>query len=595
MWILCPLWQSPQELKDMCNSTALQQKIAELTNDGEVILRFLTETVQAKTPGVKIHHQLEASRQLTRLGNLTPSPSTGEGRDGGDAPVRPEPVEGPFPSRHSRAEPAPSEGRGGNPEGQGEDGINTPSPSMGEGRDGGDTTARTQPANEPADAQYRPTDNSELTTQDSQPTYLDILNYNLAQLIRSETAEGHTITEFLLETVTGRDSAFTPNKFKIKPDDRMTAAREVINRGFGRFGRRRKLIDDAEEANDYDTLHSDLAKRLRQYSEQGSQAILFLLDVMRNDFPEEQYTRRHRVSAAQELMRRGWDTNYDKIKQEDLLAYWRDQQDARLSVGQKKQLAGLHTFADEYDQYDDKDYETIAKELYEQEKQEESPTTTSLPPQGEGWEGGKNPIHPVNPVSPGHPVHPEDSPELAERPVEGPTADRHSRKEPAPSEGKNSTTPTRHSREACPRPRSGSGNPEEKGKDGINTPSPSTGEGRDGGEYPIHPVSPTKNSQLNTQYSQLTTHNSELTTQDSPDCYYEPLNPEDQALFDYQTLIDSGEYKEGEIEIQPPSEATHQEYAATLKWMRQAAAAEGIPLLPNPLSGTFKHPNARSP
>ena len=95
---------------------------------------------------------------------------------------------------------------------------------------------RTQPANEPADAQDRPTDNSKLNTDNSPVTYLDILNYNLAQLIRSETAEGHTITEFLLETVTGRDSAFTPNKYKIKPDDRMTAAREVINRGFGRFG-----------------------------------------------------------------------------------------------------------------------------------------------------------------------------------------------------------------------------------------------------------------------------------------------------------------------------------------------------------------------
>ena len=287
--------------------------------------------MQAKTPGVKIHHQLEASRQLTRLANLTPSPVEGEGRDGG------------------------------------EKSLSSP-PSLSD-----NTPAHTQPANEPADAQDRPTDNSKLNTHNSPITYLDILNYNLAQLIRSETAEGHTITEFLLETVTGRDSAFTPNKYKIKPDDRMTAAREVINRGFGRFGRRRKLIDDAEEANDYDTLHTDLAKRLRQYSEQGSQAILFLLDVMRNDFSDEQYTRRHRVSAAQELLRRGWDTNYDSIKMEHLMDYWRDQQDAVLSVGQKKHLAGLHTFADEYDTYDDKgikDYESIAKELHEQQDRE---------------------------------------------------------------------------------------------------------------------------------------------------------------------------------------------------------------------------------
>ena len=448
----------------MCNQNTLQQKIAELTNDGDVILRFLTETVQAKTPGVKIHHQLEASRQLTRLANLTPSPSTGEGRDGGETS------------------------------------LSSP-PSLSD-----NTPARTQPADEPADAQDRPTDNSKLNTDNSPVTYLDILNYNLAQLIRSETAEGHTITEFLLETVTGRDSAFTPNKYKIKPDDRMAAAREVINRGFGRFGRRRKLIDDAEEANDHDTLHTDLAKRLRQYSEQGSQAILFLLDVMRNDFPEEQYTRRHRVSAAQELLRRGWDTNYDSIKMEHLLDYWRDQEDARLSVGQKKHLAGLHTYADEYDTYDNKgikDYESIAKELHEQQDRES---------------------------------------------------------------------------EEYERKRNGS----------INTSSPLTGEGREGGENPIHPVSPTDDSELTTQ-------NSELNTDDSPDCYYEPLSPEDQAIFDYRTLIETGECKEGEIEVQLPSEAAHQEYAATLKWMRQAAAEEGIPLLPNPLSGALKRPTARSP
>ena len=137
-----------------------------------------------------------------------------------------------------------------------------------------------------------------------------------------------------------------------------------------------------------------------------------------------------------------------------------------------------------------------------------------------------------------------------------------------------------------------------QGGDGINTPSPSTGEGRDGGENPtnpVNPVSPAENSQLKTQYSQPTTQHSQLNTDDSPDCYYEPLSPEDQALFDYQTLIETGEYKEGEIEIQPPTEAAHQEYAATLKWIRQAAKAEGIRLLPNPLSGTLKHPNIRSP
>ena len=121
---------------------------------------------------------------------------------------------------------------------------------------------------------------------------------------------------------------------------------------------------------------------------------------------------------------------------------------------------------------------------------------------------------------------------------------------------------------------------------GVTTPA-QTKSNKDKGKDE-NPVSPAENSQLITQ-------NSELNTDNSPDCYYEPLSPEDQAIFDYQTLIETGEYKEGEIEVQPPTEAAHREYAATLKWIRQAAEDEGIPLLPNPLSGTLTHPNIRSP
>ena len=402
----------------MCDINTLQQKIADLTNNGEIVIRFLAETVQGKTPAVQPCHRLEATSQLIRLGvpwrppghffssfppkrrpipnsivipaKHVPDPDRGAGIQKRRPRARPEPVEGqPFPSfprsdnpsltRHSReACPRPRSGSG-NP------------------------VAQTE-----ADNPTHPV------------TYLDILNFNLAQLIRSETADGHTIVEFLLHIMTGRDSAYTPNKLRIKPADRMAASREILRRGYGHFGRRRKLIDDAEETNDYDTLHTDLAKRLRQYSEEGSQVILFLLNVMKNEVPDEEYTTRHRMSAAQELLRRGWDTNYDKIKSEHLIDYWQDQQSARLSVGQKKQLAGLQTYADEYDAYDNKDYEPQAQALRAQQDRESEA------------------------ISP-----------------------RHSRESEA--------TSPRHSRE--------SGNPAaQSDRQAINTPSPLMGEGRDGGE-----------------------------------------------------------------------------------------------------------------
>ena len=480
----------------MCDINTLQQKIADLTNNGEIVIRFLAETVQGKTPAVQPCHRLEATSQLIRLGNLgdnTPSPLMGEGRDGGDRnkeSARPEPVEGHTSFRHSR--------ESGNPEARDEESSLS-----------SDNTARPEPVLSIAEGPVEEPTEGRTQQRPSEITYLDILNFNLAQLIRSETADGHTIVEFLLHIMTGRDSAYTPNKLRIKPADRMAASREILRRGYGHFGRRRRLIDDAEETNDYDTLHTDLAKRLRQYSEEGSQAILFLLNVMKNEVPDEEYTTRHRMSAAQELLRRGWDTNYDKIKSEHLMDYWQEQQSARLSVGQKKQLAGLQTYADEYDAYDNTDYEPQAQALRAQQDRESEA------------------------ISP-----------------------RHSRESEAAS--------PRHSR--------ASGNPEAPNKETSRASKPT----------------PSPNPKNTYNYTKSD-------PDPEQDGYYEPLSPEDQALFDYHTKIESGDYEEGEIQPRPVTEADRLGYQAMLKWIHETAAAEGVPVLSNPLSGTLKHPNARSP
>ena len=494
----------------MCDINTLQQKIADLTNNGEIVIRFLAETVQGKTPAVQPCHRLEATSQLIRLGY----PDRHSHRD-----------DNPSLTRHSReACPRPQSGSG-NPVARDEESSLS-----------SDNTARPEPVEEPTadrhsrEACPRPrsgSGNPVAQTADDNPThpvtYLDILNFNLAQLIRSETADGHTIVEFLLHIMTGRDSAYTPNKLRIKPADRMAASREILRRGYGHFGRRRRLIDDAEETNDYDTLHTDLAKRLRQYSEEGSQAILFLLNVMKNEVPDEEYTTRHRMSAAQELLRRGWDTNYDKIKSEHLIDYWQDQQSARLSVGQKKQLAGLQTYADEYDAYDNKDYEPQAQALRDQQDRESE------------------------------------------------ARDRQANNESTRQSRESEATSPRHSHEdeaTSPRHSRASGNPEAQNED--------------------HSVNPNPNPKNTYNYTKSD-------PDPEQDGYYEPLSPEDQALFDYHTKIESGDYEEGEIQPRPVTEADRLGYQAMLKWIHETAAAEGVPVLPNPLSGTLKHPNARSP
>ena len=418
----------------MCVTSRLQQHIRNLTKDGEIVARFLVETVEGKHKDAKYHHKLQAAKLLERYG------SSGDDE----------------PSHFWGLIPTPEE---------------------------------------LAQRQDSQTENSELNTHNSPVTHLDILNYEIAHLIRKETADGHTIAEFLGHVMTHQDKPFTPKKLRIRHIDRFTAAMEILRRGHGHFGRRRKLVVD-----DYDTLHTDLAKRMREYSEHGTDAIRFLLDVMSHADPDEPYTWHHRVSAAQELIRRGWDTNYDKITPEMLQDYWRNQQSSRLSVGQKKHLAGLPTTLDDYNTYDNKDYQSIADAIRDQEDNAES-----LPPRrGKVRMGVKSP----------------ESNLLAK-----------------PAERAN-------------------GDPAGQGEE---------------------------------------TQNSELETDDSPDCYHEPLNPEKQAIFDYQTLVESGEYEEGEITLRQPTPEDWKAYELALQHITEIAASEGVPLLPNPLADTLKMPNIRSP
>ena len=245
----------------MCITTKLQQNIIDRTREGDKIAAFLVDTMQGQHTDAKFNHRLEAAKHLIKYGFTDTDCDT-------------------ISARLSRA--------GGNPEGQ-----------------GGDETAVQSPLSPRERARVR---GQEIAAP---VTHLDILNYEIAHLIRHETAEGHTVVNFLVDIMTGRDRPFTPKKFCIKPADRMAAARELLRRGFGDLGPRRKLSDNNDEANAYDILHTDLARRMREYSERGADTIRFLLEVMSNPNPEEEFTIHHRMSAAQELLRRGWDTNYD--------------------------------------------------------------------------------------------------------------------------------------------------------------------------------------------------------------------------------------------------------------------------------------------
>ena len=507
----------------MCIPTKLQQNIISFTKDGEHIARFLTETMQGETPGVKVCHRMDAAKHLIRYG----FPDEARQQDQ-------------FDMNKSKVENTDKK---------------TPSPSTGEGWDGGDES---------------------LPSVSVSVTHLDILNYQIAHLIRHETAEGHTVVNFLVDIMTGRDRPFTPKKFRIKPADRMAAARELLRRGFGDLGSRRKLSDTTDEANAYDTLHTDLAKRMREYSERGAAPIRFLLEVVANPNPEEEFTIHFRMSAAQELLRRGWDTNYDNIKPEQLQDYWRDGESTRLSIGQKKTQAGLSTSIDDYDNYDNTNYEAIALQLREDEGrdvnskplrfQETVPSSchssesrnledlqgvTENPPlsQGEGWGEGK------------------------EKPLSSPT----SKSDNTPS------TPTL--------PLSKSEDEPTDRKAIIKEFK----EAMDRGDERAALRAEAKYRRIDTKSEKNIYDYGPNDPDPTIDYYFEPLNPEQQAKFDKEDRREHGLTDDEPATNPSANQPSPKDATDSLASIKQAAELHGTPILPNPLAAKRKKPTIRSP
>ena len=505
----------------MCIPTKLQQNIISFTKDGEHIARFLTETMQGETPGVKVCHRMDAAKHLIRYG----FPDEARQQDQ-------------FDMNKSKVENTDKK---------------TPSPSTEESQDGGEETTRPV-------------------------SYLDILNYQIAHLIRHETAEGHTIANFLVDIMSGRDRPFTPKKFRIKPADRMAAARELLRRGFGDFGSRRKLSDSNDEANAYDTLHTDLAKRMREYSERGAAPIRFLLEVVANPNPEEEFTIHFRMSAAQELLRRGWDTNYDNIKPEQLQDYWRDGESTRLSIGQKKTQAGLSTSIDDYDNYDDTDYEAIAKEMREEEDRD----------------ANSKPLRFQETVLSSR--HSSESRNLEDRPAASPAT-----KLPLPQgegwgEGSDNSLPPRRGK-ARMGVKSPAQNPLPNKAATVNEHDKAIikefKEAMDRGDERAALRAEAKYRRIDVKAEKNIYDYGPNDPDPTIDYYFEPLSPEEQAKFDQE---DRREYGLTEEEIADFSGTPTQEAKTDpLEHLTQAAATHNTPILPNPLATKRKKPTIRSP
>ena len=507
----------------MCIPNSIQYKIHKRTGNGDTIAAFLVDTMQGQHTDAKFNHRLEAAKHLIKYGFTD--------------------------TECDNIPPLPQD--------EGESAVQSPL-SPGE-------RVRVR------------------GTEIAKPvTHLDILNYQIAHLIRHETAEGHTVVEFLIHTMTGRDRPFTPKKFRIKPADRMAAARELLRRGFGDLGSRRKLSDSNDEPNTYDTLHTDLAKRMREYSERGTDTVRFLLEVMSDPDPDLEFTIHHRMSAAQELLRRGWDTNYDNIKPKHLQDYWQDKESPRLSIGQKKTQAGLSTSIDDCDNYDDTDYEAIAKEMREEEdrddnskplrfqetvpsschssesrnledRQAASPSTKLPLPQGEGWgEGTAGILNKPLPPRRGKARMGVKSPAQSPLPNKAATVSEQGKAIIKEFKAAMDRGDERAALRAEAKYRRIDVKPEKNIYDyGPNDPDPTV------------------------------------------DYYFEPLSPEQQTKFDKEERREHGLTEEeiAEYSGTPTSGAK----SDPLEHLTQTAATHNTPILPNPLATKHKNPTIRSP
>ena len=129
---------------------------------------------------------------------------------------------------------------------------------------------------------------------------------SLRDIVRQETDDGRLIVRFFVSTMQGQLQ-------DAKPSHRIAAARQLVKLGFTEaqdfidenapVPKRRRPTEQSSSADR--KLASGLAKIVRQETDDGRVAIRFLVDVMQGGLPG--FKPHHRLAAARELLRRGFD------------------------------------------------------------------------------------------------------------------------------------------------------------------------------------------------------------------------------------------------------------------------------------------------
>ena len=132
---------------------------------------------------------------------------------------------------------------------------------------------------------------------------------SLAEIVREETDDGRLIVRFLIDVMQGLLE-------QSKPCHQLAAARQLLTLGFQQA---QTFIDTNTHASsphknlralgvlgvETTPLHRELAALIREETDNGRTTVRFLVDVMQGNLPD--FKPHHRLSAAKELLRRGFD------------------------------------------------------------------------------------------------------------------------------------------------------------------------------------------------------------------------------------------------------------------------------------------------
>ncbi len=290
----------------MCIQTALQSKIAELTDNGDTIARFLADTAHGAIPAAKVCHRLDAAKTLAKYG--LPQNS-----------VRPELVEGPV------------------------EGPQKPPLPLGEGWGEGNDKESSPSMSVPG------------------PTLRDIVAYPVARYIRERTNGGETILNALTDIMRGGSYSRFDREFGnpplVKPHQRLAAAKELMGRAMGesRPPRRDSSHFDADAPLDEDDpINSDFARLVRDRTNNGIDAAETMIRIVENSHGEDEWLPAHRLAASKELLHRAYDLNYDAVTWKEIEAYRRATEDEdehkRVELESARHKARLSDLIREYDE-----------------------------------------------------------------------------------------------------------------------------------------------------------------------------------------------------------------------------------------------------